>query len=816
MRIIPFVICTIITVGLIWALNKPWGSIPALGKFISPQHGFWQNADNESNTKTLNLNFEELKDKVEVYFDDRMIPHVFAQNEADMFFVQGYLHAKFRLWQMDFQTRAAGGRLSEMLGPGENNLYVNYDRQKRRLGMVYGAKRAEAEVNRDPEMKAVCDAYTAGVNAYIGNLTQSSMPLEYKMLGYEPELWTNLKTFLFLKEMSLDLAGGESDFENMNVKAGLGLDDYEKLYPIAQDSLDPIVSKGTVYPPPSIKVIEPATLDSAYFGKNDNVSIERYRPDKDNGSNNWAVAGSKTQSGKPILCNDPHLGLGLPSIWYEMQLSCPGINVYGVSFPGSPCINIGFNDSSAFGFTNAGRDVRDYYSIKFKDESRTAYLFNGEWKQADMVIDTFYVKGGAMVFDTVSYTVFGPVMYDNSFRGLGEQRTDGKNYAVRWKAHDPSNELKIFYKLNRASNYNDYYDAIQYLSVPGQNCLFASKAGDISICQQGAFPAKWRRQGDFVMPGIDSSYMWQGVIPRSENPLQSNPLRGFVSSANQLPADTTYPYYIGGGFDLYRGRIINRRLAEMNSITPKDMQQLQTDNYNLFAETSLPLMLKSVDESSLNEAERRYLEIVKKWNYRNDPDEQGVAIFLNWFDSLQVQVYGDELAKVKGSIDWPSDYTLIEGLLKDSSYKFIDDISTANKETLLQVVTNAFKKAVPELINVDQSGKLSWTKFKDTGIPHILRTLTPFARLHLRIGGGQNVINATKKNHGPSWRMVVHLNDQTEAYGVYPGGQNGNPGSKYYDQFIDDWSEGKYYPLWFMKKLEAKDKRVMSSMTFSN
>ena len=294
-----------------------------------------------------------------------------------------------------------------------------------------------------------------------------------------------------------------------------------------------------------------------------------------------------------------------------------------------------------------------------------------------------------------------------------------------------------------------------------------------------------------------------------------NPSRGFVSSANQLPADSTYPYYIGGGFDLYRGRIINRKLSEMSNITPKDMQLLQTDNYNLFAETSLPLMLRNVDESSLTDAEKRYLDIVKKWNYKNDPDELGVAIFINWFDSLQVTVYGDEFAKIKGPFDWPNDYTLIEGLLRDSAYKFIDDISTPDKESLVQIITKAFKKAVPELTSAEQAGKLSWTKYKDTGIPHLLRVLQPLSRLHLRTGGGVNVINATKKSHGPSWRMVVHLNDQTEAYGVYPRGQNGNPGSKYYDQFVDDWSEGKYYPLWFMKKLEAKDKRVIGSVIFS-
>lgn len=813
MRVLPFSITAVVTLALVWALNRNWGTVPAMGAFLSPQQGFWQNAEPAGKPASLDIHLPDLEGKVDVYLDDRLVPHVFAEKAKDAIYVQGYLHAKYRLWQMEFQTHAAGGRLSEILGAGPEDRILQFDRQMRRLGMVYAAKNALVEAEKDPVTREIGDAYTSGVNAYIHELTAAQLPVEYKLLGYTPEPWTNLKTCLFLKYMSLDLAGPENDFEMTNARSVLPKDLFDLVYPITQDSLDPVIPKGTLFDTPAVKVKIPALADSLYFDAKQTAPIERIKPDKDNGSNNWAVAGSKTQSGRPILCNDPHLALNMPSLWYEMQLHTPEYNAYGASFPGAPGVIIGFNDSVSFGFTNAMRDVRDYYAITFKDDTRSEYKFNGEWKSTVFNIDTFAIKGRGVFYDTVAYTLFGPVMYDSRFTGLGETRTDGRNYAVRWKAHDPSNELKFFYSLDRARNYDDYYEALQYLTCPGQNCLFATKSGTIALWQQAIFPAKWKRQGDFIMPGTDSTFMWQGYIPRNENPHQVNPERGFVSSANQLPVDTTYPYYIGGHHDLYRGKLINRYLSGMTGITPRMMQQLQTENYNLFAETALPLLLMQIDQGALSADEKKYLSLVETWNFRNDPDVPAPTVFANWFDSLEVQIWGDEFAKIPKPWDWPDQYVLIEGLLRDSVFKFTDDISTPEVETLSQQITAAFKKAVPALAALEKEGKLGWSKYKDSGIQHLLRQ-SALSRFHLTTGGGTHVINATKKFHGPSWRMIVHMTDETEAYGIYPGGQSGNPGSPYYDSFVDDWAAGKYYPLWVMKKEEAEDKRVVATLRF--
>ncbi|HVT86199.1 MAG TPA: penicillin acylase family protein [Chitinophagaceae bacterium] len=809
MRVVPFVISTVITAGLVIALNKKWGPLPPLGKFLSPQHGFWQNAEATDHNFSADLTLPGLKGKVTVYFDERLVPHIFAEEENDVYFAQGYLHAKFRLWQMELQVFAAAGRASEIVG----DKALNHDREFRRLGMVYAAENSLKEMEKDSQIKEECDAYTAGVNAYIDHLTESELPVEYKLLGYYPERWTNLKSALFLKYMSYDLAGHEDDFEMTNAKSYFNKDDFDKLYPLVQDSLDPIIPKGTVYPKPKVIVTPPTTADSLYFNNKDIAGINEEKPDRDNGSNNWAVSGSKTKSGAPILCNDPHLALNLPSLWYEMQLSTPAFNVYGVTFPGAPGVIIGFNDSCAFGFTNGGRDVRDYYEIRFKDDSRKEYWFNNEWKKTDFRVETIKIKGKPDYLDTVAYTVFGPVMYDKSFTG---GRTSGnKCYAVRWKAHDPSDELKLFNLLDRSKNYTDYSAAVVNLHTPGQNCVFACKNGDIALRAQGEFPAKWKGQGDFVMPGTDSSYMWQGMIPQDEVPFQYNPVRGFVSSANQKPADTTYPYYLGRDYPIYRGLIINRKLSSMNNITPQDMMAMQTSNYNVFAEMVRPIFLNNVNENELNPDEKKYLEIFKDWNLNNDVNEKGPTVFEILWNQFYHVVYDDEYARAPKNTMKPFESTLLEAVLKDSAYKFLDNINTAGTETLANDVTLAFKNASVELSKVEQDGKLEWAKYKDTHVSHLTK-LEPLSDLHLPIGGGTYCINAAKGDHGPSWRMIVSLTANTEAYGVYPGGQNGNPGSKYYDNFVSKWVKGEYYSLWMMKQSDAKSPKVKWTMTMNN
>ena len=812
MRIVPFAVSAVVSAGLIFALNKQWGTIPPMGKFLSPQHGFWQNAEPAGQSFDAELNFPELKGKAEVYFDERLVPHVFAENDEDLYFIQGYLHAKFRLFQIDLQTKAAAGRASEIAGEKA----VNYDKQQRRLGMVYAAENAMLEIEKDPTARKIFDAYTNGINAYIINLKESELPIEYKLLNFKPEKWSNLRSALLLKMMAKDLSSGtENDLANTNAKSIFLPEELKMLYPQVHDSLVPIVPKGTVFDAPGIIPVQPATADSLYFGKKDTVTAKEIaKPDINNGSNNWVVAGSKTASGAPILCNDPHLELSLPSIWYEMQLQTPGSNAYGVSLPGAPFVIIGFNDSIAWGVTNAQRDVKDYYEIKFRDETKQEYWFNGKWEKTIQKPELIKVKGGKDVLDTVAYTLFGPVMFDESF---SNDFSNKRNLAVRWVAHDPSNEGMTFYKLNRAANYDDYAEAIRTFQCPGQNFIFASKTGDIAIWQQGKFPARWNRQGLYIMPGEDSSYMWQGFIPQPENPHAKNPERGFLESANQRPVDSTYPYFIPGSYITPRAITIENKLAVMSGITPKDMMALHGNYFNTLAEDVRSTLVQYVNETVLNATEKKYLAIIKNWDLMASPDSKGQTVYQCWWDSLEVEIWKDDLARVSPQAPWPEEQTTMELLKKDSALQFIDNINTPQKETLYDAVTTALKKASADLATKEAEGKLEWTKFKNPTVYHLLKDALPaFARKGLNVGGNGNIVNAVTHSHGPSWRMIVHLTNQTEAYGVYPGGQSGNPGSRFYDDYIDKWVAGEYNKLWFMREGDKTDKNVKWVMKFGN
>jgi penicillin amidase len=812
MRILFFLLALATTIALVVILDTTKLLPAPLGRWLSPQQGIWQNAESLDHDYNANLTIPGLKGNTEVYFDERLVPHIFSDNEEDPYFVQGYLHAKFRLWQMEFQTHFISGRISEIVGDAG----IKSDRGFRRMGITSAAESSLAFMEKDEVMRQTMDAYTAGVNAYIENLPESQLPIEYKLLGYKPEKWTNLKSVLFFKAMSYDLVGGDDDFEQTNLLKILGEADYNFLFPQAEDSLSPIIPKGIPFTKSAEIPLAPADADSVYFHRRDSLWFtQEFKPDPDNGSNNWVVSGSKTKSGKPILCNDPHLSLSLPSIWMEMQITTPTSNAYGVTFPGLPIVVIGFNDYIAFGVTNAGRELKDYYEIRFRDASRTEYWFNNAWKKADLRIEQISVKESAPFIDTVAYTVFGPVIYDKTFK---DKLNQNKAYALSWIAHYPSNPLKMWYQLNRAKNYNDYLDAVQYFNEPSQNIVFASKEGDIAIKQEGKFPLRWEGQGSFVMPGTDSSYMWKEFIPRQDNPFSHNPEQGYLSSANQRAVDTSYPYFIPGSYDMYRGVSINRRLSVMSNITPDDMKRLQNDNYNVFAEHMRPLMLRYVDRDRLSPEALRFLTLLEQWNLNSDIQETGPTIFENWVDSLRPALFRDELFRNDLPVIFPSDEIIAQSLIRDSSsFKFIDNTKTPETETLADILTSSLEKATPGLKKAEDDHRLEWGNFKNTSVYHLLRErMLPFGRLGLPIGGGKHIINATKQKNGPSWKMVIHMTTPTEAYGIYPGGQNGNPGSPFYDNTVLDWAKGQHYKLWVMQQNEKKDKRVKATMKFSS
>jgi penicillin amidase len=778
---------------------------------LSPFTGFWQNAETISR-QDENITLGGTKAPVTVVFDDLAIPHVFAQNEYDLYFAQGYLTARDRLWQMEFQTHAAAGRIAEIVGERA----VELDRFNRRLGMGYGAEQTLKKMQADPTSRQVLDAYTAGVNAWINQLKPADYSIEYKLLGYAPEAWTPLKCALLLKQLTSTLASGADDLLMTNIFQKYGAASTADLFPDYPAQESPIIPVGTKLDftpvpiptaPANMGISESMALAVPQMGIN--------RPHPEIGSNNWAVGAQKSATGHPILSNDPHLGLSLPSIWYQMQLVSPTVNVYGATLPGAPHVIIGFNKNVAWGVTNVGADVLDFYSIQFRDKSRKTYRHNNQWKPVSTRIETINVKGKPAIIDTIYYTHHGPVVYTTGMESFRKNIPVG--YAARWIAHESSDETACFYRLNRAQNMADYRAALSHYVAPAQNFIFASNQNDIAISPNGRFPIKWKDQGKFLLDGTNPANDWQGYIPANQNPFVSNPERGFVSSANQSSTDPSYPYYINWEFaPSERGRRINQRLTGMKLATVDSMRTLQNDNYNLRAADALPVLLPLLDENVLTEAQRNVLQKLRVWRYNNDVAEVGPTIFQNWMNEFMNMVWKDDFEdKSPQLMRYPTFDRTLELVKKTPDARWFDNTKTPTKEQLIDVVTQSFKAASDTLVkNKGAIGpKWAWGAYKATGIRHLIPGLDAFSVLNLEIGGGSGIVNATSERWGPSWRMVVAVGSQPKAYGIYPGGQSGNPGSPYYQNMIETWRTGQLKELLYLQSAQDKHARLVRTIT---
>lgn len=806
-----------VSILLIWALNRSWmiekdgkaSEIPPLGKLLSPSEGFWHNAESKIPDFSNSVYDDYLSAPVSVQYDDRMVPHIFAENLRDASFVQGYVTASLRLWQMEFQTHAAAGRISELIGH-INPKAVLFDKKKRKEGLPWGAKRTLEYWQSNPDVKAIIDNYAAGVNAYISSLSYADYPIEYKLLNYKPEKWTTLKCALLLKSMAETLVKRDEDFELTNAYKLLGETKFNQLYPEYFPEQSPIIL-DTVF-------ITEAKLakDSAMspFLSDAFHAPQGPKPPKGIGSNNWAVSGSKTVSGKPILCNDPHLTLNLPSIWFEIQIKTPEFNVYGASLPGAPGVISGFNENIAWGVTNVSHDVRDWYAIQWKDKStKKEYFFDSAYVKAEHILDTIYVRGGKPVIDTIIYTKMGPIAYSEK----------GQDYALRWMLHEPSLEPLTFIKLLKAKSYVDYKDAIQYFSCPAQNLVFACKDGDIALWTQGKLPIRRKNQGKFVAAGTSSKNLWQAYIPQEHIPHEHNPEKGFVASANQHSIDPKkYPYYYYGYFEEYRGRYLNRKLAEMSKIEAKDMMALQNDNYSVRAEDFMPLFLQYIQRGNLTKEELEILALVDGWDYQYDKTSKAPSVFDAWMKAIFPTMY-DEIdilnsqnkLPAQQALIYPYEWQLLHVLKRDTSHFIVDNEHTPDKkESVEDIVTMAFQKACKD-INREKSTNepYAWRDEKNTFIQHLGR-IAPFSVENVDIGGDGSALNAVRHRVGPSWRMVVELGDQVTAYGVYPGGQSGNPGSPYYSNMMEKWAAGEYFSLVYMQSVEDAKDKVIYSQTF--
>lgn len=804
MKVARFFLSLSITIILIYLLNNNWNinntPIPPLGKFLDPFHGFWQNIEPKGTRPEDELNIKGLKAPVKIVYDSLLIPHIFAENEDDLYMAQGYVTAMHRLWQMEFQILAAAGRVSEVIG----DVALDYDRRQRRLGMVYGAEHATETMMKDPRIKNAIEYYTAGVNAYIESLDADDFPFEYKLLNYKPEPWQPLKMGLLLKNLSQTLNMGDNDLEMTNALKIFGKDMVDLLYAdMEKPTGDPIVENpgGWKFSPIKLDSI-PLALPSEII----NLPVTEKR--KGIGSNNWAVSGSKTATGSPILCNDPHLNLTFPSIWYVVHLNCPGLNVMGASLTGAPGVIIGFNDDVAWGVTNAQRDLVDWYKIEFKDTARTEYKSDSTWKTTTKKVEKILVRGQDPFYDTVTYTHHGPVVYDKSFHA-----DNGRNgFAFRWLAHEGSEEVTTLYELNRAKNYDDYSKALNHWSGPAQNFAFASATGDIAMRIQGKFPVRRKDEGKYVLDGTTTAAEWKAFIPNEQSIMIKNPARGFVSSANQFPADSTYPYYMRSDYyETYRNRRINQVLAQTNAITPQTLMKLQNDNYNLQAAKSLPLLLSLLDKTTLTGSETQLVAALSQWDFYNQPGSLPASYYEAWWNTLFPMIW-DEMTRENAALDFPQDYNTIHLMKSKPDLSLFDIQSTPEKEDLKILVNKSFRESAQQIENWETKNQkpAQWADYKDTYIQHLLR-VAPLSK-HVRVGGASGIVNAAGPRSGPSWRMIVSLEKpQMKVWGVYPAGQSGNPGSPFYDNMVDAWTNGKYYRMNFSTSAEELKNKSIST-----
>ncbi|MFT6133782.1 MAG: penicillin amidase [Cyclobacteriaceae bacterium] len=783
MKLFRFILFFSISGALLFALSNEIGSTPPIGPLFSPHQGFLQNAEKNPINLAEEISSSLIKSNVKVTFDEILIPHIQSENETDGFFALGYITAYHRLWQMDFYARLVFGRLSEIVGKRA----LKFDRLNRRIGLPKMTRDFHEKIMIDQELSPVLQAYSNGVNAYIDQLSPADYPIEFKLLNYKPEQWSTLKSCLAYALLSNDLARSESDLESTNARIILGDSLYQILFPEQVGNLSPVIPSTRKWDFDPIKAIRP-TIQFPYSTTKTTIS----KPDPLNGSNNFVVDGTKSQTGYPLFANEPDLRLTAPSIWYASHMKTPSMNVFGVTVPGTPVTLIGFNDSIAWGVTNSPRDQVDWYKIQFKDDQRKEYFYNNQWFKTEQVIEYFDVKNENTFADTIIYTHHGPVVYDRSYQTKDEEL----NYAMKWVAHGEATTFKAMYELNRGKNFEDYENALKYFSGPPQNVLFASTANDIAIRLPGKFPNKWPDQGKFLMDGSKLSHEYQGYIPDEHQLSQRGSETGFLSSANQHPADPSYPYYVyAHRFEYYRNRRINERLSAIEHPSVSDMKQLQNDNYNYIASEYLPMMLSRLDTSKVV-AFQNHLSIIKKWDFFNLPGKMAPTLFELWHDQL-LAITWDEFDTLSVAVNKPNTYVTYHLMNASDSLSYWDRLETTKKESSSDLITSSFIDAMDSLENWQTANgeDYSWSKFKNTTVGHLLG-IPVFSTPGIKIGGNSSIVNAASGIHGPSWRMVVELDPAgVKGHGVYPGSQTGNPGNPTFGQMIDDWASGTYYPL---------------------
>lgn len=739
---------------------------------------------------------------VNVNIDNYGVPHIYAESWTDAARVLGYLHASERLWQMDMLRRRASGMIAEILG--EQGLAS--DILMRQLGTRRTCEAMWRSGNLPDEFRAELEAYAAGVNARIVELGENGLPPMFAAMNYKPAAWSPVDSLVFSKYMGWDQAGTTDDLWFGMLVEKLGSAVANELWPLERPYEQPTVTQQSPAPKEQARAtMRPVPgAASAYLAAHQ--SLERagwLGRGPSFGSNNWAVDGTKTATGKPILCNDPHLGFSLPSIWYTAHMSVRGENVAGVTFPGSPVCVLGQNDHIGWGVTNMQSDTVDYFVETVDPANPLRYQHRGEWKTMQRIKEEIPVRGQSAHELLIDTTVHGPII-------SREERA----IALQWTGLKPTKDSLAFWKLSHAKDLQGFLAATDELTVPALNIVFADDAGNIAIRPCGEHPLRLRGQGRIPRDGASGDNDWIATVPSRELPLSINPSQHFVASANARPMPLGYPHYLGWMWDpSYRMRRINETLGNASKLTVESMQAIQLDAYDKAAERFLPVLLGVVSASATDDPlTKQAVKELAAWDYVADADAIGPAIWMRWFDQYRGAVWNDEwisrgIKQPGGSWGYSGDnrrepmLEVLEYLTREYPGSiWFDDRSTPEREGRDEIIRRTFATAVASLAkdfgNDPQQWK--WGRFNQlrigslSGEPDLARDGGPVVGTSFTVNPGGNL---GPVGSGASWRQIVDLAQPERSVGVYPGGQSENPASPHYADQMKLWARGQYLPL---------------------
>jgi penicillin G amidase len=796
MRYFSILLRVSVLVLLFWGLHFPIGGALKLGPVLDSLDGVWGTARSAKHHVSGPLKLDGMLDTAEIEFDERGVPHIFASSDQDAIIALGYLVAQDRLFQMDFIHRAATGTLSELLGASA----LSTDRFFRRNGITDAVNRNSALLPEAlPREFETVQWYGMGVDAYLRTMNPSDIPLEYKILGSTPP--THFKasyTMALLAFMTYDLSFQNQDVQMDALKQALGEVDFETLYPQFGSFEKTIILPEERHWPSTLSEvsgIRPKPDSDVQPGpRSENVALLsesatfNQTPDlaegffDGKGSNNWAVDGSKSASGMPILAGDMHLGLSLPAIWYEAHLVTPTANVYGVTFPSVPGIVEGITPTTAWAFTNTGSDQLDTYRLKL-NEARDAYLYDGQWIPLTVVQDTMQVKGGEEVVDTRFTTHLGPVLSGES-----------GDYAIKWVGHEFGTTFAAVWDMNRATDYSSFEQAIRKWDYPMQNILYAGSDSVIAIRSTGYMPIRAQKNAFGVQDGTTSSTAWVGRIPFDELPHAISPKRGFLTSTNQRPAPEGYPYYLDSDWrSVYRSIRIYNLLSGKEQHSADDLKRYQADVVAVQAELFLPLIRDVVE---LTEAGERFRSEIRDFDGNMDIESTQARLF-GWFmDELTKATWDEDVFEGRAE---PKQIRILD-LIADGDARWFDRTNTPEVETLQDVLAEALDNAGARWA-ADQFSLRPYGEDHSLVIRHITRSdaLKPLWKGPYPFPGYAETLSPAMSNpvyFSASWRVVADFSTTPPtAFGVYPGGQSGNPFSANYDAHIGKYVAFEYYPL---------------------